>query len=78
MMGAKPERMLTMPEVQQYIRFSETHIYRLMKRKRFPPQVRQGDNRVAWREGDILAYQKGKRDWDAVPDGDAVPLKKAA
>ena len=50
------DRLLVMEEVQRLVPFTSTHIYALLRRGKFPTQVRLGDRRVAWLEREILAW----------------------
>jgi prophage regulatory protein len=55
-MSNKLERLLTLRDVQKYVPYSKSHIYRLMREGKFPQSVPFGPRRVGWRESEILAY----------------------
>jgi len=59
-MSEGPVRLIGSKEIQQYVPYSITHIWRLMKAGKFPPALRIGPNRVAWEEPVIRAYQRGE------------------
>lgn len=63
-MYVSPEQdLLILPEVMGRVRLSDTTIYRLEKACRFPPRIRIGFKRVAWKKRDIDAFVNGT--WSA-------------
>lgn len=57
---AVPERLLSMREVMALIPYSRPSIYRLVAANRFPAPLKIGDNKIAWRESDVLAWQTSR------------------
>lgn len=49
-------RILRLPEVMQITGLSKATIYRKLKAKQFPVQVRPSDSAVGWRDNDIQAW----------------------
>ena len=50
------DRLITITEVTKIVPYHPVHIYRLMKRGKFPTQIRVGANRVAWIECEVLDW----------------------
>lgn len=50
------DKLLTPDEVRDRVRLSETSIYRLRRRKRFPAPIIIGLRKHAWRESEIEAW----------------------
>ncbi|BAQ17932.1 helix-turn-helix transcriptional regulator [Methyloceanibacter caenitepidi] len=54
-------RVLSIEELgQKGIRFSRTHIYRLIRKNEFPRPIRLGEQRVAFVEDEIDAWLRSK------------------
>ena len=43
------EKFIMLPQVQEIVPYSASHIWRLERAGEFPQRVRLGGNRVAWR-----------------------------
>lgn len=56
------ERLLTLAQVRELIPLSASSLYRMMESQTFPPRVRVGRNRVAWRYTDIKAWIAERND----------------
>ena len=56
-MAARADRLLDKWAVEQRTSLDITTIYRKIKAGTFPPPVRVGRRRVAWRESDLVAWQ---------------------
>lgn len=50
------ERFLSMREVVTLTTYSRPSIYRLEAAGKFPKRLKIGDNKIAWRESDVLAW----------------------
>lgn len=57
MQQERPERMISRREVQALVPVSTATLYRMMARREFPAQHRISQNRVAWIEREVLAWQ---------------------
>ena len=55
------ERFLTISQVEACVTLSKTEIYRRIKAKQFPEQVRLSENRVAWAESEIVDWIERKK-----------------
>lgn len=53
-------RLLTMKEVSALTTYTPQHVYRLMASGRFPNRVRIGQNRVGWRQSDLLEWMASR------------------
>jgi prophage regulatory protein len=51
------ERFLRRPAVREITGLPDSSIYALMARGEFPENFRLSENRVAWRESDVRAWQ---------------------
>lgn len=50
------ERLLTVDEVADLVRYSRVHIYRLVKGGEFPRQIHVGPHRVGWLASEVRAW----------------------
>ena len=50
------DKLLTPDEVRERVRLSETTLYRLRRRNRFPAPIVIGLRKHAWRESEIEAW----------------------
>ena len=62
MSDSPPSRLVRVREVVERTGLARTTIWRFQKEGRFPPAVRVGDRRIAWREEDIAAWIAGLPD----------------
>jgi prophage regulatory protein len=53
-------RFLTMKEVRALTTYTPQHIYRLERAGKFPNRVRIGQNRVGWRQSDLLKWMASR------------------
>lgn len=49
-------RLLTIAQVCELVPYTRQHIYRLEAAGKFPRRVKLGENRVAWREVEIIDW----------------------
>lgn len=49
-------RLLTIAQVCELVPYTRQHIYRLEAAGKFPRRVKLGENRVAWREVEIIEW----------------------
>lgn len=56
----KLQKWIRIREVMSLTSLSRPTIYRLMKSGKFPKSVTIGSKTIAWREGDLLAWQASK------------------
>lgn len=57
MTESTPDVLLRMPEVERLVGLDRTSIYRRIQAGDFPPPLRVGVRRVAWRAADIARWQ---------------------
>lgn len=50
------ERLMTIRDVQRETTLSRTSIYRKVADRSFPPPVKIGASRIAWKSSDIVAW----------------------
>jgi prophage regulatory protein len=55
-----PERLLSLPKVQDRVPYSKAMIYALVNRNEFPQPIPIGARRVAWRESEIDGWISDK------------------
>lgn len=55
------DRLLSMRELLDLIPYSRASIYRLEAAGKFPKRLKIGDNKIAWREADVLAWQTSRQ-----------------
>jgi len=58
------DRYLREAEVLHVTSLSHATLYREVKAKRFPAQVRISPGRVGWKASEIVAWQNAPGDWD--------------
>jgi prophage regulatory protein len=54
------ERFLMLPQVQEIVPYSASHIWRLERSGQFPQRVRLGGNRVAWLQSEVNSWVESK------------------
>lgn len=57
------DRFIRLPEVIERSGLSRRTIYRKMAAGEFPRSVALGDNAVAWRESELLAWMQAPCEW---------------
>ena len=61
MTGAQPAALLLASEVMEIAGISRSEIYRRIRTGTFPPPVRLGVQRVAWRQSDVQRWMAERR-----------------
>jgi len=54
------EKFLMLPQVQEIVPYSASHIWRLERSGKFPQRVRLGGNRVAWLQSEVNSWVESK------------------
>ena len=54
------EKFLMLPQVQEIVPDSASHIWRLERSGKFPQRVRLGGNRVAWLQSEVNSWVESK------------------
>ena len=54
------EKFIMLPQVQEIVPYSASHLWRLERAGQFPRRVRLGGNRVAWLQSEVSAWVEGK------------------
>ena len=54
------EKLIVLPQVQEQVPYSASHIWRLERTGQFPKRVRLGKNRVAWLQSEVSAWVEDK------------------
>ena len=54
------EKFLMLPQVQEIVPYSVSHIWRLERSGKFPQRVRLGGNRVAWLQSEVNSWVESK------------------
>jgi prophage regulatory protein len=54
------EKLIVLPQVQEQVPYSASHIWRLEKSGKFPNRIRLGGNRVAWLQSEISSWVESK------------------
>ena len=67
--GAPPGALLLASEVMELVRLRRSELYRQLRLGRFPPPVRLGERRVAWRQSDVERWIAGR----SPPDPQQLP-----
>ena len=49
-----------LPQVQEIVPYSASHIWRLERSGEFPQRIRLGGNRVAWLQSEVESWIEGK------------------
>ena len=66
-----PDRIIDRHERRQLVPYSDAHVLRLERARRFPLRVKLGPNRVGWLLSEILAWidwRKADRNGQALQD----------
>jgi prophage regulatory protein len=50
------DRLIRWEPLSEVVPYSRQHVYRLEAAGLFPPRVKVGGNRVAWRESEVAAW----------------------
>ena len=61
------KKFIILPQVQEIVPYSASHIWRLERSGEFPKRIRLGGNRVAWLQSEVESWIEGKI--AARPDG---------
>ena len=54
------EKFIMLPQVQEIVPYSASHIWRLERAGEFPQRVRLGGNRVAWLQSEVNSWVESK------------------
>jgi prophage regulatory protein len=54
------EKFIMLPQVQEIVPYSASHLWRLERAGQFPQRVRLGGNRVAWLQSEVSAWVESK------------------
>lgn len=54
------EKFLMLPQVQEIVPYSASHIWRLERSGKFPQRVRLGGNRVAWLQSEVNSWVESR------------------
>ena len=54
------KKFIVLPQVQEIVTYSASHIWRLERSGQFPRRVRLGGNRVAWLQSEVNSWVDGK------------------
>jgi prophage regulatory protein len=54
------KKFIVLPQVQEIVPYSASHIWRLEKSGQFPKRIRLGGNRVAWLQSEINGWVESK------------------
>ncbi|MDC1482019.1 AlpA family phage regulatory protein [Ascidiaceihabitans sp.] len=55
-----------LPQVQEIVPYSASHIWRLERAGEFPQRVRLGGNRVAWLQSEVSAGARARSHHDLI------------
>ena len=58
--NATAKKFIVLPQVQEIIPYSASHIWRLERSGQFPRRVRLGGNRVAWLQSEVNSWVESK------------------
>jgi len=58
--NATAKKFIVLPQVQEIIPYSASHIWRLERSGQFPRRVRLGENRVAWLQSEVNSWVESK------------------
>jgi prophage regulatory protein len=67
MTGAQPDTLLLASKVMELAGISRSEVYRLLRLGTFPPPVRLGVRRVAWRRSDVQRWMAERLLRDGAP-----------
>ena len=54
------KKFIVLPQVQEIVPYSASHIWRLERSGKFPKRIRLGGNRVAWLQSEVESWVEGK------------------
>jgi len=54
------EKFIMLPQVQEIVPYSASHLWRLEYAGQFPQRVRLGGNRVAWLQSEVNSWVESK------------------
>ena len=54
------KKFIVLPQVQEIVPYSASHIWRLERSGEFPKRIRLGGNRVAWLQSEVENWVEGK------------------
>ena len=54
------KKFIVLPQVQEIVPYSVSHIWRLERSGEFPKRIRLGGNRVAWLQSEVESWIEGK------------------
>ena len=54
------KKFIVLPQVQEIVPYSASHIWRLERSGKFPKRIRVGGNRVAWLESEVKRWIEEK------------------
>ena len=57
---ASVKKFIVLPQVQEQVPYSASHIWRLERTGQFPKRIRLGKNRVAWLQSEVSAWVEDK------------------
>ena len=57
---ASVKKFIVLPQVQEQVPYSASHIWRLEKSGEFPKRIRLGGNRVAWLQSEVNSWVESK------------------
>ena len=57
---ASIKKFIVLPQVQEQVPSSASHIWRLERAGQFPKRIRLGKNRVAWLQSEVSAWVEDK------------------
>ena len=58
--NATAKKFIVLPQVQEIVPYSASHIWRLERAGEFPQRVRLGGNRVAWLQSEVNSWVESK------------------
>ena len=58
--NATAKKFIVLPQVQEIVPYSASHIWRLEHAGEFPQRVRLGGNRVAWLQSEVNSWVESK------------------
>ena len=58
--NATAKKFIVLPQVQEIVPSSASHIWRLERLGQFPQRVRLGGNRVAWLQSEVNSWVESK------------------
>jgi prophage regulatory protein len=58
--NATAKKFIVLPQVQEIVPYSASHIWRLERSGQFPQRVRLGANKVAWLKSEVTDWVESK------------------